>query len=130
MSEGGRAKEAFPESAELGCPFTEPGSKGFLLASAKPGGLRDTWLIKSVPQPGLGSHTGLALPEQVPEDSERAASAEFRADLEAEQSCCLAKHPEPQRLLHHSLLHSTFTPVGKQAQTRAGRMLNSSPRYW
>lgn len=30
---------------------------------------------------------GLVLPEQVPGDSERAPFAEFRAELEAEQSC-------------------------------------------
>ena len=79
MSGRGKAKETFPESAELGCPLAELGSRGSLLVPAKPGGLWNVWLITRVPQPRLGSHVGLALPEQVLGDSEG-------AELEAEQS--------------------------------------------
>lgn len=90
MSGRGRAQEAFPERAELGCQLTGLGSRGSSLARAKPGGLGNMWLINREPQPRLGSHTGLVLPEQVPGDSER---AEFRADLEAEQSCAQQSTP-------------------------------------
>lgn len=145
QGEGGRifpqirhfsTNEDFPEGAELGALLHHGAGEW----SWAPAGPRD-------PAPSLealetrgsltvnfgysgGSHRGLALPKplQVPEDSERAQAAKFKGRPGGRAELRLVKYHEPQALLRHPLLRSTFALVRGSGSSCADAQLLS--KYW